>query len=129
MKNKQQDKAMGKLHAELSAATIFTQQPGIESMSDQEDNNTLTDERNNGIHNEIDNYITEEDTNDTKRGPKKKGEFKKVTLNIDVDLNRKLDAYINTLRGKAIEEGTEPPNKSEWVRDIIEEKLRELGTM
>ncbi len=76
---------------------------------------------------EANNSITEELNNESKRGPKRKGEFKKVTLNLDVDLNRKLDAYINTLRGKAIEDGTEPPNKSEWVRDIVEEKLRELG--
>ncbi len=96
---KQIDKALGKLQSGL-AATVYTQQPGIDEINI-----------------------------DTKRGSKRKGDFKKVTFNLDVDLNRKLDAYINMLRGKAIEDGTDPPNKSEWVRDIIEEKLRELRAL
>lgn len=97
---------MSKLTSGLNnAASVFTQQPGINGEPLQDG-------------------ITEESH---KRGPKKKGEFKKVTLNLDVDLNTALDKYILRLKQEALEQGLEAPNKSEWVRDLIEDKLRDLG--
>nr|WP_304220543.1 hypothetical protein [Fredinandcohnia onubensis] len=147
---KQRERAMQKLQSGLHAATVYTQQPGIsldplieEKKSplhdnDQEINIIGNKEIPNELNNEIiiysntsvikDQNSSQNNVNDysSKRGPKPKGEFKKVTLNLDVELNRKLDGYINELRGKAIANGTEPPNKSEWVRDLIEKALHDL---
>jgi hypothetical protein len=128
------EETMNKLSSGLRhpAAAVLTQQPAV---SDKPLNNTTTQEGNNGVDTYNNNGISTElsnvvpNTEDVRRGPKKKGEFKKVTLNLDVELNRKLDSYINTLRGQAIEMGTEPPNKSEWVRDLVEARLRELGAL
>ena len=92
-------------------------------------NNTVMEEFNNASTEQSNTGIMDEVNNGSKRGPKKKGEFKKVTLNLDVELNTALDKYILSLKQQALEDGTEPPNKSEWVRDLVEDKLRELGIM
>ena len=137
---------MGSLRTQADmAASIFTQQPGLNETAVTAVNNATTEERNktivpevnNGIteenHNGVGEYrnstVTEEDNNSSKRGPKKKGEFKKVTLNLDVELNMALDKYILSLKQEALNNGTEAPNKSEWVRDVVEEKLRILGIL
>lgn len=134
-KRQQQQAAMNKLTTGLStkAAEVFTQQPGLNEQElnkgiTEENNKEISKEYNNSIYKPNNNAVMEEFNNDeVRRGPKKKGEFKKVTLNLDVDLNTALDKYILSLKQQALENGTEAPNKSEWVRDIVEEKLRQVG--
>ena len=87
-------------------------------------------ELNKYLHNEItEEWDGDEGRVPIRRGPKKKGEFKKVTLNLDVSLNRKLDEYILGLKQQCLKNGNVAPSKSEWVRDVVEEKLRELGLL
>lgn len=158
-KEKQRQEVKNRLQSQLSAAAVFATQPGIETAAPsinngvkEEDKNAvhqehhtdistdnqsaITEERQHAVTDEHRKEITEdnhtgitEEENNGRRGPKKKGTFKKVTLNLDVETNAKLDEYILTLKQQAIREGKEAPNKSEWVRDLVKEKLRELGVL